>query len=133
MSPIEWCADYMVGHDDIDAQHKRLVEIINTLGQDLEGPSPLSIDQTLNALAQYTIYHFSYEEALFSQSGYPDFLVHQEQHKHFIDKVLTYRDDFENGNPVDAIKLYAFLKMWLVNHICVSDKKMFTWVDETSA
>ena len=37
MQTIQWSADYSVGDDEIDRQHRQLIAVINRLGQLLSG------------------------------------------------------------------------------------------------
>ena len=66
---IEWSEEFSVGHQDIDGQHKCLLDIVNTLALEIEQPSAKSLESILNSLVQYTAHHFSYEELIFKDAG----------------------------------------------------------------
>jgi len=47
METFEWSSLFETGLAEVDAQHKRLVELVNQLGQDVDSASPEHIDQAL--------------------------------------------------------------------------------------
>ncbi len=70
----------------------------------------------IGELVDYTVSHFSYEEALMEQAGYPFLEPHKKVHKLFVNKVSTYVKRFQADEDV-VPELVAMLKKWLVNHI----------------
>ena len=86
-------------------------------------PSRLLI-QIFNNLATYTHIHFTYEENMFAEFGYPDSEEHKKQHQALIDQIIELKKEF-NNNPQGTISadLMLFLKRWLTNHIMKTDKE----------
>lgn len=121
---VAWKSDYSVGIDSIDRQHKKLVNLINQLqtaadystGEDLER-------EVLDELVDYTRTHFSYEEGLMEQNGYPDFKPHQAQHIKMIRKVEDILTEYEQNHAVAMQDAVDFLRDWLINHINDTDKQ----------
>ena len=72
MPLMEWTDKLSVGVPSIDAQHKKLVSMANTLYDAMKaGHGKEILDETLAGLINYTVTHFKYEEKLFAQTGYP--------------------------------------------------------------
>lgn len=130
MSTLEltWKKDYSVGSEDLDDQHKRLIYIINEFSLYSEKNYRDAVLQLLNSLSNYTIYHFNYEEELFEREGYPATYEHKLLHRKFIDQLLNFREDYESGKTLSGEELVAFLRRWIVNHICHHDKEMMQWI-----
>ena len=67
MSLIKWNDAYSIGFDEIDLQHRQLIKIINNLDHALECGQPDKLTwikhETLDALTDYTVFHFSFEIA----------------------------------------------------------------------
>ena len=104
---IDWSDKYSVGIESIDEQHKKLINLINTL----------------QTIVDYTKTHFIYEEWLMREYGYPDFEAHKAQHQKMIDKVNDLLAAYEK-NPESAMKdALDFLKQWLIRHINGTDKQ----------
>jgi len=66
MGLISWENSYSVKVGSIDADHKKLVEILNSLFTAMsKGEGSKMISDLVKELHRYTIYHFSREEAFF--------------------------------------------------------------------
>ncbi len=121
---IDWSDKYSVGIDSIDEQHKKLINLINTLQTIVDYSTGEEIErECLAAVVNYTKTHFVYEEGLMREYGYPDFEAHKAQHQKMIDKVNDLLAAYEK-NPESAMKdALDFLKQWLIRHINGTDKQ----------
>ncbi|WP_321475639.1 bacteriohemerythrin [uncultured Paludibaculum sp.] len=118
-----WKDAYSVRVPEIDAQHKRLVEIINRL-QDamLQGQGKTVIAAVLADLESYTKSHFTFEEQLLARHGYPQFLAHEAQHKGFIARMAQFQADYRSGSITLTVPVMEFLRNWLTQHILQEDR-----------
>lgn len=125
MAYMEWSDKLSVGVDSVDVQHKRLVAMVNELFDAMkEGRGKDVLEKTLDGLIKYTVYHFSYEEKLFEQTGYPLSDEHKKEHKNLTEQVLIIQEKMKSGASFSlSMEVMEFLKGWLVNHIMGSDKK----------
>jgi len=121
---IPWSEDLSVGLEEIDEQHKILINLINRLFNEaiLKRADKSLISDILDELIQYTIVHFAVEESLFRIFDYPDSEAHQEHHDQLKKEVVSFRKKFQDGTPID-IELMGFLKKWITLHIMKDDKK----------
>lgn len=127
MSLFEWKDEYSVGVPQIDAQHKKLVALINSLdetlsaGFDLEALKPI-----FNELVEYTVYHFTFEERLMRDQDYGkgDREAHIRQHRQFEEQIKALRADLDQLKVSDCEVILSYLTNWLVNHICKIDHKL---------
>ena len=127
---LEWSAQLAVGYDTIDTQHKRLIEIFNTLQRSMHGnKDPAQIGKALEELVNYTLYHFEHEQGLMNRSAYPGMDKHLARHDDLIKKVSAYKQRFERGEPVGA-ELIHFLRDWLMNHILKTDKELANYLNK---
>jgi hemerythrin len=70
-----------VGIQEIDEQHKILIDLINPLfDETITGSGENKVNVILDELVQYTIVHFAFEEALFRIFDYPDIQIHTKHH-----------------------------------------------------
>lgn len=124
MALLDWNDNYSVKVKEIDNQHKKLVELINTLHDGMKsGKGKEVLGKILDELANYTVYHFGYEEKLFEKHGYPESIIHKRQHSDLVSQVQKFIESYKNGNGVLTIELMNFLRDWLTQHIAGSDKK----------
>lgn len=121
---IPWSEDLSVGLEEIDEQHKILINLINRLFNEaiLKRADKSLISDILDELIQYTIVHFAVEESLFRIFDYPDSEAHQEHHDQLKNEVVSFRKKFQDGTPID-IELMGFLRKWITLHIMKDDRK----------
>ena len=106
MPLIEWTDNLSVGIDSIDEQHKKLVNIINALNDAiLSGESNNLLIQIFNNLATYTNVHFTYEENMFAEFGYPDSVEHKKQHEALIAQLIELKQEFNQIVLNQLVKL----------------------------
>lgn len=118
--PIAWNESYETGHHDIDAQHRRLL----TLVDDLEAAEAHTHDSgevilgVLGHVMDFTILHFGMEEDLMKQVGYPTSATQEmiEQHREFTSYARLRVLEFRRGEMVSVLPLQAFLAEWLTAH-----------------
>jgi hemerythrin-like metal-binding protein len=123
MSFMSWEAQFSVGLDSIDTQHKKLVEMINELHDArLKGRSNETLAHIFEQLATYTVEHFAYEEKLFDQTGYPASAGHKSEHEALRTKVGELKAQMETQKYPFTMELMDFLREWLQKHIMGSDK-----------
>ena len=124
MTQITWNEDYSVNIREIDSQHKKLVKMINFLHAETdEEHYHQTVDNILDELIKYTVYHFSFEESLFARYSYPETLNHIRAHTDLIEQIKTFMNEFNSSGNVLPIDLINFLQKWLIDHIMGEDKK----------
>jgi hemerythrin len=124
MSVIEWNENYSVRIDEVDKQHKKLIALLNELADAMTvGKGRDVVGTVLTELVNYTVYHFSTEERLFEQYGYPAAQEHKRQHEDLTEQAKKLKADFDDGNWMITIDVLKFLSAWLNDHILGQDKK----------
>ncbi len=122
MPLIQWNKQLSVGIASIDEQHKKLINMINALNDALaEGQADDILVKIFDALAVYTVKHFGYEEALFSQYGYEETQAHKNEHEALINQIVNLQQKMNDGDFIIGIEVMVFLKEWLLNHILKTD------------
>lgn len=124
MAKIQWTEDMSVGVASIDTDHRILLSLVTHLGDAIDrGQGQTAIGRVLDALLDYTAYHFGREEALMQACGYPDAEAHAQTHQILRIHVAHIRDRY-NANPdtIHPLEVQAFLNNWLTAHIMGRDK-----------
>ncbi|WDS37165.1 bacteriohemerythrin [Pseudoxanthomonas sp.] len=121
MGLLIWQDDLDTGIDVIDAQHRRIVEMINQLHAAQQRGSRDGVGEVIAELVDYTLSHFAFEEELLEEAGYPFTAAHRRVHEVFIKRVSEYRLRFDAGEDI-ADELKTLLSRWLFNHIRNDDK-----------
>lgn len=122
-----WNDRFSLGIEAIDEQHKKLIDMIEET-QGLIRDAEDGIDcydeivDILNALADYTVYHFEYEEQEMQKAGFEGLDIHVEQHEAFVDKVNEFiATDIDEDHLIMIEEVVSFLLGWVSEHILVTD------------
>jgi len=123
MTLFAWRDEYSVKIPSIDAQHRRLVDLLNDLHAGmLSGASRETLAPVLDGLVDYAVKHFAYEEGLFAEHGYPRAPLHIAQHQRFVEQVTTFRGKHAAREANLRMEVMVFLKDWMIQHILGSDR-----------
>ncbi len=123
----EWKNEYVLGVEEIDKQHQRLIEIANQVLDIMKDQWRTDkynqILEVLGELKEYTVYHFKSEEEYMAQIGYKKRFSHAIEHSAFIEK-LNAVDLSEIDESQDKYlgELLGFITDWVVNHIMTTDR-----------
>jgi hemerythrin len=123
MALFQWRDEFSMKVPSIDAQHRKLVEMLNSLHDGmLSGTTKEKLAPLLNGLIEYTATHFAHEEEYFATYQYPDAQKHTQEHQKLVKQVLDFKEKFDSGRASINMELMVFLKDWLLKHILGSDK-----------
>jgi len=124
MEIIIWRDEFSVGVAQIDTQHKKLIGMINRLIEDQRRLTDRqTIAQLLTEMTDYAQEHFRSEEYLMAEYGYDRKQKHEEQHRAFIDKTISFYNASDIGPNILSAALLDYLKTWLIGHILNEDMR----------
>ncbi|MHB8156139.1 MAG: bacteriohemerythrin [Desulfocucumaceae bacterium] len=124
MAFIKWNDSCSVHVGEIDGQHQKLIGLLNDLHDAMtRGQGKDVVDSIINGLVDYTKTHFATEEKYFALYKYPGAPAHIQEHSVFVDRVVEFKRETDNGQKGLSIEVMLFLKDWLLTHIKGSDMK----------
>ncbi|MCF6462116.1 bacteriohemerythrin [Clostridium sp. Cult1] len=123
---FKWKNDFSVNIKSIDDQHKELFKIGNFLYEIVSIKDGVDrydeILEALHKLRDYAIYHFTFEEKMMEDNGYPKFEQHKRQHDSFISKVKSIDEvEIDEKQKKIGMDLIIFIANWIENHILKTD------------
>jgi hemerythrin len=128
---VRWHNEFSVGIQRIDAHHRRLFEIANTVFEAIHAKrGPDTVREAMNALIDYTHYHFDEEESLMARYGWPELADHKSRHKHLIERVKVISDELYAACPADIKDVMPLLTDWITQHILAEDRKFAPFLNE---
>ena len=123
-----WNDNFETGIVEIDRQHRKLVDLLNSLVSHLafQADAP-ALDAVFNELKEYTLVHFRDEEAIWAAGLGDDSWAssHRQAHASFVEEVLRLKAE-DGVKPLDDVieHIVGFLTHWLALHIIESDKRL---------
>ncbi|MBR8462667.1 GGDEF domain-containing protein [Campylobacter sp. faydin G-105] len=128
-----WNKDFETDISNIDQEHKKLVEIINTISKKLSELDTVFEDMQpiFKELFDYTNYHFKNEEQIMKNVNVDVRHVkeHIAAHRNFIKEITLQYNKIDQDNVKNTAKhLLDFLVQWLTFHILGMDKNLTTQI-----
>lgn len=131
MIAYTWDDKLLIGHSDVDAQHRHLFEILNRLYSALkEQRSDAGTRTALDELTHYVSWHFAAEEEVMRACGFPQIEEHIAAHRAFAQQVEDLR---ERGSGIHAFELLNFIGYWIVKHVGQADVEIGRYLQRQAA
>ncbi|MCM2332769.1 MAG: bacteriohemerythrin [Anaeromyxobacteraceae bacterium] len=127
---LQWTSTLSVGVPEIDAQHQELFRRIDRLLDAVLRRDRSEAGAVLAWLGTFVQDHFSAEERLMAETGYPDAERHVKEHRDFARRLAEIEADFEAHGATAAV-MYALEQHavgWLGDHVYFSDVSLGRWV-----
>lgn len=130
---IEWRDNWLLDIDDMDGEHKELVDMLNQLAEryccvQRSGAGGVArrdkIVALLDDIGRHVKSHFDHEEACMSEAGYPGYEAHCYEHVTLLAEYAELMREVrrEGVECLDQDTLGA-LKGWLIGHIAGADRR----------
>jgi hemerythrin-like metal-binding protein/PAS domain S-box-containing protein len=129
MPILSWNTYFETGIEEVDKQHRYLVDLVNDVAPVLaaaDGAIPENIGDLFSKLLDYTNWHFATEERLMQAQGIDPrhFEHHLVSHRSFVDNVQQFAAAYLDRQDVSGRRLLGFVANWLVFHILGEDQAM---------
>jgi len=118
---------YAVGVPSIDALHVELEERLAALAAGDDAQAALA------ALQDHLQRHFSHEEALMAQSGFPMAECHAREHLSVVEVVTEVQRLLEQGDVAPLGRLAPAMLEWFDVHASSMDAALASYLKRTSA
>ena len=121
---FKWDDSLSVQIPEIDNQHQKLIEIINSL-YDAFMNQALSerVNEIIKDLTDYAGYHFTTEEKYFDRFNYEKTQEHKKEHKDFVNKLEDFKAKADRNPKALTYEMMTFLRNWLQDHIKGTDRQ----------
>lgn len=129
MKDLVWDSTLSVQVEEIDEDHRRLVELFNILNHSIvEGDPKNYIEAVIEELITCTVWHFRHEERLMLKYDYEGFLEHKAEHRELIDSAKALQQKFQQEGKLVSSEDIKFLEHWLTGHILDTDMKLGSYL-----
>lgn len=125
MSVLQWREEFSVGIEEVDHEHRELIELIRDVQEELHGD--VDTDRMLEGLGE--IYaqisaHFALEEKAMQAMNYAAYADHKEDHETLLDDLRDIMDEVEDLGVLDEAQLTDDLDRWFSDHFKTHDAKL---------
>jgi hemerythrin len=128
--PESWNPSYETGLHFIDQEHAALLTRLNTLIELLSQNAAVAAWlPALDALIDTVTDHFTHEEQIMDNVGFPGFHAHRQQHQYLLQDLAEFRAKVTaEGSVKDTLATVRFLKFWVLKHMVQEDTKIGQYV-----
>lgn len=113
-----WRTSYAIGHATIDAQHKKLIEMIKKVRD-----NTVTLQDITTQLSEFVQYHFDTEESFMEKCHYPEKEEHIMEHRALTVELEELQQKLISHN-LERESLYQILQEWTIHHLITADKKL---------
>lgn len=127
---LEWLPAWESRHPQIDEQHKKLVDLANSLlTAALEPPvEPAKVTEALDNLFENLARHFADEEKVLAEAGYPGAPDHAALHARLLENAIMLKEKHQNGAATTAEFLSCIVNDVVIGHMLSEDRLFFPYV-----
>jgi hemerythrin len=124
---MKWKEEYSVGIQEIDDQHKKLLDMFMVVEQSIESAESWNdVHLGLVGLKSSASIHFTVEQALMRLFGYEDLARHIVTHQYFFDKLAEMeRRSLGISTKKETVE---FLVDWFKDHMSTTDRKYANYI-----
>jgi len=128
---LTWNYSCTVGVRAMDDQHGILMDTLNELRLALmRGAGREQVSEMLDRLIEFTRMHFSSEEQMLQQNGFPALAAHRAEHQRLLAQILQASHRTQHGGDLQVRSLLVFLRGWYLAHIEGLDREYGPWLNE---
>ena len=128
LQSIEWRADYNIGNEKIDRQHRMLCELVNEVIHSSNENSKINerLLIVVTFMGNYVEFHFNDEEAIQIKCSYPEYESHKKIHDNFRAVIKNYIERYKKEPASRELlgELIEAARGWLLGHIQGEDQKI---------
>ena len=129
MDSLQWGRLPELGIEEIDREHREILDLMSRLRNVLRAPSPgragqEALGSILDEGVSFIQKHFASEETMMQQSLYPGYLDHKKEHELFLGRLLDLRSQMQTGAKMLTLDTLNLMGNWLHHHVLETDKPL---------
>ena len=124
---VTWNDKWLSNNEAIDQEHRKLLEMGNELIAAVANEAFESSEAILEHLIQHTIYHFSHEEVILREIGFPGVEEHKKIHEGLIEDSLNLKRSLKEGSVSLGDVVEFVVSKLLMGHMLHEDVKYFPY------
>ncbi|BEE02583.1 diguanylate cyclase [Aeromonas dhakensis] len=124
---LVWQSSHECGHPRIDAEHRQLFVLTNRLLEHMKDHQehPALFLECMENLFDVARHHFTFEEQVLAELGYPEFTSHQQDHQLLLQKADQLMTAARAGTLGNDELLNFIIQELVVGHMSQADRRYF--------
>lgn len=125
MSLITWKDEFSLGIDQVDFEHREMIELINELDASMtRNESHAMVVEILGEIYARIAAHFALEEKVMRDNRYDGYAAHKQDHELLLDGLLDVIDSVDADGRYDRAALSKDLDRWFSDHFRTHDARL---------
>jgi hemerythrin-like metal-binding protein len=125
MTILEWRDDFRIGIEEVDHEHRALIDLIKSLHAALGGEhSGERVEEFLGEIFASISAHFALEEKVMRSRRYDALADHKADHERLLDDLRDMMDEQAAGGVLDEQRFAARLMEWFGLHFRTHDARL---------
>lgn len=125
MTLLEWRDSYRIGIEEVDYEHRELIDLINAAHATIGPGAPSdSLDAALGEIFAVISAHFALEEKDMAARRYPALREHKQDHEKLLDELRDIMDETAASAALDEAALSGRLSDWFSVHFRTHDARL---------
>jgi hemerythrin-like metal-binding protein len=122
---LDWQANFAIGIDEVDYEHRELIALINSLHAALgEERAGERVEAFLGEIFADISAHFALEERVMRERRYDALADHKADHERLLDQLRDMMDAQADGAALDDARFGAQLAEWFAGHFRTHDARL---------
>jgi hemerythrin-like metal-binding protein len=123
-NPYPWKKEYEVNNEMYDQQTHKFLDIINLMKVMVaRGADSAAISEVFYQLVHYFDKYLVQEEIYLKELGYDRLERHIKVHREFADRIISFRESFENGETGFEADMYKYLEQFFDDHLMIDNRR----------
>lgn len=119
---LEWREEFRIGIEEVDHEHRTLIDAINALHEPVnERSPPQAVADFLGELHALIAAHFALEEKAMRTGRYARYAEHKSDHERLLDELRETMDAYDTHHELGTDALRRTLNDWFGNHFRTHD------------
>jgi len=121
---LQWQENFAIGIAEVDHEHRRLIDLINSLHAALgDDRARDRVEMFLGEILADVTAHFALEERVMRERHYAAAAEHKADHERLLDQLRDMMDAQADGVVLDDARFGADLAEWFAGHFRTHDAR----------
>ena len=130
MTLIKWRNEFKIGIDEVDFEHRELIDLINeSFNEASRKDSNMAVMYFLGEIYEKISAHFALEERHMKVLNYDEYEDHKQDHERLLDDVLNIMDENRDTSNLNKKEFGERLNEWFAQHFKTKDARLHNFLN----